>query len=141
MATRNYEAVPTVKATAAALKSLMARNLVEVLGIYSNRDDVEIRWVKSRPVINFLEIEGGGKDSILTMQFSPFDQKLQSGWRSEKPNAKGKFTYCPTDDLVTYEVHTWDIGINADGNIVRIEDPDAKKPTASKSKKVGLPTA
>ena len=138
---RHFEEVPTVD-TASALKSLRASDLVEVLAEYKGLDNVEIRWVKSRPVINFLAVEGaGGKDTVLTMQFSPFDQKLQAGWRSEASNAKGKFTYCPTDELVTYLVHTWDIGLNKDGNIVRIEDPDAKKATPKSKKSVGLPTA
>ena len=141
MADRHFEEVPVVVATPANRKKVQAANLTRLLNVFDGRDGIEQRWVKARPVINFLEVEGDGKDSILTLQFSPFDQKLQMGWRSAKPNAKGKFTYCPVSDLVTYNVHTWDIGLDESGNICRIEDPEGRKVTKPKAKTAGLPSA
>lgn len=142
MAARHFEEVPVVVATEAALKKVQASNLTQLLNVFDGKDGIEQRWVKARPVINFLEVEGdGGKDTILTIQFSPFDQKLQMGWRSAEPNAKGKFSYCPSDELVTYLVHTWDIGLDESGNICRIEDPKGKVVSKPKAKRAGLPTA
>jgi hypothetical protein len=134
--------VPVLNTTA-QIKSATALDLVETLSAYKALKGVEVRWVRGRPVVNFTEIEGDGDDSILTLQFSPFDQRAQTGWRSRSPDSKGKYSYCPSDELVTYDVHTWDIGLDKSGNLCRIEDPSQvkAKPKARKTSHAGLPSA
>jgi len=133
-----------VLSTVASIKSAVAVDMVEVLTSYKKLDGVEVRWVKGRPVINFTEVDGDGEDSILVLQVSPFDQRIQTGWRSKSADSKGKYSYCPSEDLVTYDVHTWDIGLDKSGSICRIEDPKSAKAEpkkASSKKRAGLPSA
>lgn len=133
-----------VLSTPAQIKSATETDFVGVLSRYSQLKAVEVRWVRGRPVVNFLEVDGDGEDSILTLQVSPFDQRVQTGWRSKTPNAKTrKYSYCPSEDLVTYDCHTWDVGLDKDGNLCRIEDPKAAKaaPKQSSKKRAGLPSA
>lgn len=129
--------------SATALKKAKATDLVEVLDVYKNLKGIEVRWVRGRPVCNFLEVDGDGEDSILVLQVSPFDQRLQTGWRSRQPNSKGKYTYCPADELVTYDCHTYDVGLDENGQLCRIEDPSQVKKSAPKKRTshAGLPSA
>lgn len=141
---REIVEVPVLE-TAAAIKSAKATDFFGVVDLYDKSGKLEKRWTRGRPVLNFPEIEGdGGKDTILTMQISPFDQRVQTGWRSKEPNSKGKYEYCPAEDLVTYDCHVYDVGLTKSGELCRIADPSntrAEPKAQRKGKRAGLPTA
>ena len=60
MADRHFEEVPVVIGTPANLKKVQAQNLTQLLNVFDGKKGIEQRWVKARPVINFLEVEGDG---------------------------------------------------------------------------------